>query len=81
MENIKINYYVCATNHHDLWKRREYKRCTAPFWEQVSSEVGKECIKTKKYVTEIFPDNDDYCCTYTFDVKVKKETIITEVYE
>lgn len=79
--SVTYKYFICATNEVEFWKSRGYKRISSSLWEEVDEKTAKECFKTKKYTTEVWPDNDDYHCTYTFDVKVKKETLTTEIFE
>lgn len=78
----KIEYFVKCSNdsNFNLWKRRYYKRITAPLWEKLNPEKDNinEIIKTHKYKYDTYPDSDDFHNIVEYNVEIKKVTTIIE---
>ncbi len=72
---ITPNYYIKAIpSQSSLWYSRQYKTRKAPAWHKLKKSEIENVLKTHKYTMDIYPQNDDTCINYTFDVKVMKVT-------
>lgn len=72
---MKSNYYIKAIpSQYVLWSSRLYKTRKAPVWLKLKDKELEQTLKTRKYSMKIYPENDDTCLNYTFDVIIMKIT-------